>query len=149
MANSTVDMMSGGLESDQESSPFETSVIIMNSVLNALLIPICITGNVLVLAAIWRNPSLHTPSTILLCSLAVSNLFFLGFLFFQLTLPSPLYRFLGTVLTHVCHKQGSSSKFNSAVFPLKEWQPLAWIDIWPYDITCDIQIWWPLNVQRT
>ena len=78
MANSTVDMMLDGLESDEESSPFETSIII-NSVLNALLIPICITGNVLVLAAVWRNPSLRTPSTILLCSLAVSDLF-VGFL---------------------------------------------------------------------
>ena len=78
MANSNVDMMPGGLESDEESSPFETSVIII-SVLNALLIPICIAGNVLVLAAVWRNPSLRTPSTILLCSLAVSDLF-VGFL---------------------------------------------------------------------
>ena len=76
MANSTVDMMSGGLESDsEESSPFETSVIIPNSVLNALLIPICIAGNVLVLAPVWRNPSPRTPSTILLCSLPVSDLF--------------------------------------------------------------------------
>ena len=72
MANSTVDIMLDGLESDEESSPFETFI---NSVLNALLIPICITGNVLVLAAVWRNPSLRTPSTILLCSLAVSDLF--------------------------------------------------------------------------
>ena len=78
MANATVDMMLDGLESEEESSPFETSVII-TSVLNALLIPICITGNVLVLAAVWRNPSLRTPSTILLCSLAVSDLF-VGFL---------------------------------------------------------------------
>ena len=73
MANSTVDMMPDGLESDEESSPFETSVII-NSVLNALLIPICIAGNVLVLVAVWRNPSLRTPSIILQCSLAVSDL---------------------------------------------------------------------------
>ena len=57
---------------------FETSIII-NNVLNALLIPICIAGNVLVLAAVWRNPSLRTPSIILLCSLAVSDLF-VGFL---------------------------------------------------------------------
>ena len=71
-------MMLDGLESDEESSPFETSVII-NSVLNALLIPICIAGNVLVLAAVWRNPSLRTPSIILLCSLAVSDLL-VGFL---------------------------------------------------------------------
>ena len=73
MANATVDMMLDGLESEEESSPFETSVII-TSVLNALLIPICIAGNVLVLAAVWRNPSLRTPSIILLCSLAVSDL---------------------------------------------------------------------------
>ena len=66
-------MMPGGLESDEETS------VIMNSVLNALLIPICIAGNVLVLAAVRRNPSLHTPSTILLCSLVVSDLF-VGFL---------------------------------------------------------------------
>ena len=67
-------MMLDGLESDEESSPFETSVII-NSVLNTLLIPVCIAGNVLVLAAVWRNPSLRTPSIILLCSLAVSDVF--------------------------------------------------------------------------
>ena len=78
MANSSVDMMPDGLESDEESSPFETFVIITN-VLNALLIPICIAGNVLVLAAVWRNPSLRTPSIILLCSLAVSDLF-VGFI---------------------------------------------------------------------
>ena len=70
MANSTVDMMLDG--------PFETSVI-KNSVLYALLIPICIAGSVLVLAAVWRNPSLRTPSIILLCSLAVSDLL-VGFL---------------------------------------------------------------------
>ena len=54
---------------------------IKNSVLYALLIPIyiCIAGNVLVLAAVWRNPSLRTPSIILLCSLAVSDLL-VGFL---------------------------------------------------------------------
>ena len=72
MANSTVDMTLHGLKSDEDSS-------IINSVLNALLIPICIAGNVLVLAAVWRNPSLRTPSIILLCSLAVSDLF-VGFL---------------------------------------------------------------------
>ena len=86
-------MMLDGLESDEESSPFETSVII-TSVLNALLIPICIAGNVLVLAAVWRNPSLRTPSIILLCSLAVSDLL-VGFLALPLDIAvvlTPLYR---------------------------------------------------------
>ena len=92
MANSTVDMMPGGLESDEESSPFGFSVIIPNSVLNALLIPICIAGNVLVLAAVWRNPSLRTPSTILLCSLAVSDLF-VGFLVLPVNIAMALIPF--------------------------------------------------------
>ena len=82
-------MMLDGLESDQESSPFEPSVIIPNSVLYALLIPICIAGNVLVLAAVWRNPSLHAPSTIFLCSLAVSDLF-VGFLVLPVNIASAL-----------------------------------------------------------
>ena len=122
MVNSTVDMMPGELESDsEESSPFETSVIIPNSVLNALLIPICIAGNVLVLAAVWRNPSLHTPSTILLSSLAVSDLF-VGFLLLpvNIAIRPAFISFPEAVLTHVCFKQGSSSLFNSAVFPLKQ-----------------------------
>ena len=139
MANSTVDMMPGGLESDEESSPFETSVIIPNSVLNALLIPICIAGNVLVLAAVWRNHP-YTLRLPFCCAVLLFLIFSLGFWFFQLTLPSLLYRFLVTIISHVCHKQGSSSIFNSAVFPLKQWQPSAWVDIWLYDITCDIQI---------
>ena len=88
MANSIVDMMLDGLEGDEESSPFETSVII-NSVLNALLIPICIAGNALVLAAVWRNLSLRTASNILLCSLAVTD-FFVG----SLLLPVNIAHFI-------------------------------------------------------
>ena len=87
MANSTVDMTFHGLKSDEDSSS-------INSVLNALLIPVCIAGNVLVLAAVWRNPSLRTPSIILLCSLAVSDLL-VGFLALPLDIAvalTPLYR---------------------------------------------------------
>ena len=116
MANSTVDMMPDGLESDEESSPFETSVII-NSVLNALLIPICITGNVLVLAAVWRNPSLRTPSIILLCSLAVSDLL-VGFLALPINIAIAL-----TPLPRVSSQSRLSQArifLNSAVFPLKQ-----------------------------
>ena len=92
MANSTVNMMLDGLESDEESSPFKTSVII-TSVLNALLIPICIAGNVLVLAAVWRNPSLRISSNILLCSLAVSDLF-VGFLVLPIDIAIALFDIL-------------------------------------------------------
>ena len=54
-------------------------IVIINCVLNAPLMLISIIGNTLVLAAILRNPSLRSASTILLCSLAVSDLL-VGFL---------------------------------------------------------------------
>ena len=49
-------------------------IIIVNVVLNAALMLIAITGNSLVIAAILRTPTLRSPSTTLLCSLAVSDL---------------------------------------------------------------------------
>ena len=49
------------------------TVAIVNCVLNAPLMPLAIIGNALVLAAILRTPSLRSPSTIFLCSLAVSD----------------------------------------------------------------------------
>ena len=39
----------------------------------ALLSPVAVVGNGLVLAAIWRNPSLRTPSYILLAGLAITD----------------------------------------------------------------------------
>ena len=50
------------------------SIVIINSVLNAPLMITSIIGNTLVLAAVLRTPSLRSPSLILLCSLAISDL---------------------------------------------------------------------------
>ena len=58
---------------DRRSQPEITTII--NCVLNAPLMLISIIGNTLVIAAILRTPSLLSPSTILLCSLAVSDIF--------------------------------------------------------------------------
>ena len=41
--------------------------------MTALLAPITVAGNALVLAAIWRNPSLRTPSYVLLAGLAFTD----------------------------------------------------------------------------
>ena len=49
-------------------------LVILNCVLNAPLMLMSITGNALVLTAILRTPSLRSPSTVFLCSLAVSDL---------------------------------------------------------------------------
>jgi len=50
------------------------SFVVINCVLNVPLMLICILGNILVLAAIIRTPSICSPSMSMLCSLAVSDL---------------------------------------------------------------------------
>ena len=48
--------------------------LVINCSLDALLMLISITANALILSALFRTPSLRSPSTIFLCSLAVSDL---------------------------------------------------------------------------
>ncbi|XP_022787554.1 beta-4C adrenergic receptor-like [Stylophora pistillata] len=50
------------------------TVVKLNCVLNVPLMLITISGNALVLVAVMRTPSIRSPSTIMLCSLAVSDL---------------------------------------------------------------------------
>ena len=70
MAN---DSKTGHLGDGDNNSRHET-IVIVNCVLNAPLMLISIIGNSLVTAAILRTPSLRSPSTIFLCSLAFSDL---------------------------------------------------------------------------
>ena len=60
--------------SDNEDNSTPGTIVIINCVLNAPLMLISILGNVLVLAAIIRTPSIRSASMIMLCSLAVSDL---------------------------------------------------------------------------
>ena len=80
---------------DGDSSP--ETVEIIHCIFNAFLIPISITGNTLVLVAILRSPSLRSPSIILLCCLAVSDLFVgilvqPSFIVYHLTKSSNFYK---------------------------------------------------------
>ena len=50
------------------------TIVILNCVLNVPFMLVSIIGNTLVLSAIFRTPSLRSPSIILLCSLTVSDL---------------------------------------------------------------------------
>ena len=61
-------------ESASDYSAHPDIFTIINCVLNAALMLITIIGNSLVLTAILRTPALRSPSTTLLCSLAVSDL---------------------------------------------------------------------------
>ena len=67
--NESADHHSG----NEDESNTET-IVIINSVLNAPLILISILGNTLVLAAMFKTPSIRSTSMIMLCSLAVSDL---------------------------------------------------------------------------
>ena len=49
-------------------------LILFNCVVNTLLMLTTIIGNILVLSAIWKTSSLRTPSIILLCGLATTDL---------------------------------------------------------------------------
>lgn len=49
------------------------AVVVPVLVAVALLSPVAVVGNGLVLAAIWRNPALRTPSYILLAGLAITD----------------------------------------------------------------------------
>ena len=78
------------------------TLVIINCFLNAPLMLISNIGNTLVLAAILRTPSLRSPFTILLCSLAVSDLL-VGlvvqpvYVAYQLTEKDSLYQAGGTL----------------------------------------------------
>ena len=54
-------------------------VTLASCVVTALLAPLAVAGNAFILAAIWGNPSLRTPSYVLLAGLAVTD-FFTGLL---------------------------------------------------------------------
>ena len=49
-------------------------LIVSNCVVNILLLVTTTIGNILVLSAVWKTPSLRSPSTILLCGLATTDL---------------------------------------------------------------------------
>ena len=56
----------------QKTSIYYT-VTLTTCVITSLLAPMAIVGNALILAAIWKNPSLRTPSYVLLAGLAFTD----------------------------------------------------------------------------
>ena len=89
-------------------SPTHEAIVIINCVLNAPLMLTSIIGNSLVLAAVWKTPSIRSTSMIILCSLAVSDLL-VGLLVQPLYIAdeltkdlSLLYRVSGMIGFYVC-----------------------------------------------
>ncbi|XP_078356376.1 melanocyte-stimulating hormone receptor-like [Oculina patagonica] len=56
-----------------KSSPVYYQVTLTNCVVNLLLAPMAVVENVLIMVAIWKNPSLRTPSYVLLAGLAFTD----------------------------------------------------------------------------
>ena len=79
MCNNTTARVSysniSNIENDAKNHSFSSYIFITwsASIAVAILSPIAVVGNVLVLAAIWRNQSLRTPSYILLAGLAFTD----------------------------------------------------------------------------
>ena len=99
-------MMNHSDEGNNDSPTHET-IVIINCVLNAPLMLTSIIGNSLVLAAVWKTPSICSTSMIMLCSLAVSDLL-VGFVVQplyiadELTEDLLLYRVSGMIGFYVC-----------------------------------------------
>ena len=66
--------MSNHTDEGNNDSPTHEAIVIINCVLNVPLMLTSIIGNSLVLAAVWKTPSIRSTSMIMLCSLAVSDL---------------------------------------------------------------------------
>lgn len=49
-------------------------LIVLNCAINVLFVITAIIGNLLVISAVWKTPSLRCPSNVLLCGLATSDL---------------------------------------------------------------------------
>lgn len=81
------------------------TVSIINCALNAPLMLISIIGNTLVLIAIWRTSALRSPSIILVCSLAASDLtvgFVVQPLYITSTITGNSVLFQATLMTAAC-----------------------------------------------
>ena len=83
------------------------TILIINCLLNAALMPVAILGNALVLVAIIRTPSIRSTSMLMICSLTVSDLL-VGimvqpfYIAHHLTKETLLYLLEGTIGHSVC-----------------------------------------------
>jgi len=81
------------------------TISIINCALNAPLMLISIIGNTLILTAIWRTSALRSPSIILVCSLAASDLtvgFVVQPLYIASTITANPVLFQATFMTGAC-----------------------------------------------
>lgn len=74
-------------------------------VINAIMSPVAVVGNALILAAIWRNPSLRTPSYVLLGGLAITD-FLSGLISLPFMVATTVVEFTNTMTPFFCFLTG-------------------------------------------
>lgn len=107
MENYTNDSASG----EGNLTSYVKTTVIINCSIVAFLIVVSITGNILVLAAIKRSPSLYSPSIIFICSLAVSDLL-VGFIV------QPLFVARELTQLHLLKVPLETTAYNACAFSL-------------------------------
>lgn len=80
-------------------------ITVTTCVANALMSPVAVVGNALVLVAIWKNHSLRTPSFILLGGLAITD-FLIGLIILPFLVASTVVELLNKVLPNYCILNG-------------------------------------------
>ncbi len=96
----------GSADHHEDNSTSET-IIIINCAVNPPLMLLTIMGNAMILAAIIRTPSIRSPSMIMLCSLAVSDLL-VGFITQPLHLANQLTKENVPFVSHLLVTMGHS-----------------------------------------
>ena len=61
------------LSNSSKSTSVYYQVTLTSSVVTSLMVPMTVAGNAFILAAIWKNPSLRTPSYVLLAGLSLTD----------------------------------------------------------------------------
>ncbi len=112
-----------------KSSPVYYQKTLISCVVTSFLAPIAVVGNVLIMAAIWRNPSLRTPSYVLLAGLAftdfctglLSQPFFVMYRFADLTGNRKMICIAGVITQIVAYYFSSLTVIVMTIMAVERW----------------------------
>ncbi len=115
--------------SASKSTSVNYQVTVSACVVTSLLAPMTVVGNALIMAAIWRNPSLRTPSYVLLAGLAftdfctglLSQPFFVMYQWARLALNRKMYCFAGVITQSAGYYFSSLTVIVMTIIAVERW----------------------------
>ncbi len=104
-------------------------VILTSSVVTSLLAPMAVVANAFILAAIWKNPSLRTPSYVLLAGLAFTDFcsgllcqpFFVIYQLTRLAGNSKMFCIAGVITESVGHYLSTLTGLVMTIIAVERW----------------------------